>query len=75
MSQAVLSEIEETISKLSKDQQLVLISRIAEKLRDKTSEDSHFEDELETMAQDEEIQNELREIERDFHSTELDGLD
>jgi hypothetical protein len=74
MSQMVLSQIEQNILQLSTDEQLLLISRVAERLRKKSVEDSEFEKQLMEMANDENIQKELKEIEADFLHTELDGL-
>ena len=74
MSQIALSEIEQNIMRLSADEQLLLISRIAEKLRRKIDESTDFEKSLAEMANDADIQRELKEIEEDFRHTELDGL-
>lgn len=74
MNEMALSEIERSIGLLSTDEQLLLISRVAEKLRAKTPKDSGFENELAEMADDADIQRELKEIEADFRSTEFDGL-
>lgn len=74
MSQAILSEIEENILQLPVDEQLLLISRVAERLRGKIDGENNFESELAEMANDENIQRELKEIEEDFRYTELDGL-
>ncbi len=75
MSQVVLSEIEQNILQLSADEQLFLISRVAEKLRKKLDDVSDFEAQLVEMANDTDIQRELKEIEEDFRQTELDGLE
>ena len=75
MNQTILSEIEQNILSLPVDEQLRLISRVAEKLRGKIEEDSDFEIQLAEMAKDEHIQKELKEIEADFRHTELDGLE
>ena len=74
MSQIALSEIEQDVMRLSADEQLSLISRIAEKLRRKIDESTDFEKSLAEMANDADIQRELKEIEEDFRHTELDGL-
>jgi hypothetical protein len=74
MSEAVLSEIEQNILQLPVDEQLLLISRVAEKLRGKIDESLEFESSLAEMANDENIQRELKEIESDFRRTEFDGL-
>ncbi len=74
MSQAILSQIEQNILQLPIDEQLLLISRVAEKLRSKLEGEKDFETELTEMANDENTQRELKEIEKDFRSTEFDGL-
>lgn len=75
MSEAVLSEIEQNILQLPVKEQLLLISRVAEKLRGKFDESPEFESSLAEMASDENIQRELKEIETDFRRTEFDGLE
>ncbi len=75
MSQVILSQLEQNILQLPVDEQLLLISRIAEKLRKKIDESSEFESSLAEMADDADIQRELKEIEEDFRYTELDGLE
>jgi hypothetical protein len=75
MSQIVLSQIEQNILQLPVDEQLLLISRVAEKLRKKVETQTDFENQLSGMANDANIQRELKEIEEDFRQTELDGLE
>jgi hypothetical protein len=75
MSQIVLSQIEKNILQLPVDEQLLLISRVAERLRGKIDESADFETSLVEMANDTDIQRELKEIEEDFRFTELDGLE
>ena len=74
MNQTALSEIENSILQLPVDEQLLLISRVAEKLRGKIESDEDFETSLAKMANDENIRRELKEIEEDFRQTEFDGL-
>ena len=74
MSQVILSQIEENILQLPVDEQLLLIARVAERLRGKIDGKKDFDSELAEMANDENIQRELREIEKDFRYTEFDGL-
>lgn len=74
MSQAILSQIEQNILQLPIDEQLLLISRVAERLRSKIEGSKDFDSEIEEMANDESIQRELKEIEKDFRYTEFDGL-
>ncbi len=76
MSQTVLSDIEQSVLQLPDSEQLLLISRVAEKLRRRNIEsESEFENQLAEMANDSEIQRELNEIEADFRQTEFDGLE
>lgn len=75
MSQIVLSQIEKNILQLPVDEQLLLISRVAEKLRKKIEIRTEFENHLSKMAKDASIQRELKDIEQDFRRTELDGLE
>lgn len=74
MSEIVLAQIEKHIQELPVDEQLLLIARVAEKLRHNAQNDFEFEADLARMADDEEVQAELKSIERDFAVTELDGL-
>jgi hypothetical protein len=74
MSQTALSEIEQNIMQLSTGEQLLLISRVAERLRRKVEPNSEFENQLTEMANNTDIQKELKEIEADFRHTEFDGL-
>ncbi len=74
MNQIILSEIEQSILQLSADEQLLLISRVAEKLRRRVDAANDYESQLGEMANDVEIQRELKEIEADFKQTEFDGL-
>ncbi len=74
MNQIELSEIEQNIMSLTANEQLLLISRVAEKLRKKNISETDFENELAEMANDADIRRELKEIEEDFRYTELDGL-
>ena len=76
MSRIVLSDIEQSILQLPDNEQLLLISRVAEKLRRRNIEsESEFENQLAEMANDSEIKRELNQIETDFSETEFDGLD
>ena len=75
MNQVVLSQIEQSIFELPADEQLLLIARVAEKLRGKIDGGSDFESRLAEMAEDQDVQRELKEIEKDFRRTEFDGLE
>ena len=69
-----MSQIEKNILDLPVDEQLKLISRVAERLRRQNAMDPGFEPGLAAMAVDEDVQRELRDIEQDFRQTEFDGL-
>jgi hypothetical protein len=75
MNDLVLSQIEKSIDDLSTDEQLRLISRVAEKLRKNSENEARLELQIEEMAADEQIRSEIRAIERDFAAAEMDGLD
>ena len=66
MNLAALSQIEESISQLSLAEQLWLIERVAQRLRDTLKTQSTFDQQLAAMAADQEIQQELRRIEEEF---------
>lgn len=68
-----VSEIEKQINGLPYHDQLLLIERVAHRLRE--SESSVLEGQLVAMANDPEIQVELRRIEEDVSATEMDGLE
>lgn len=70
-----LAELEEDIERLSVNDQLLLIERVSQRIRGSLSTKSDIETQLNAMAADPEIQKEIRDIERDFASTEEDGLD
>jgi len=74
MSQLILSEIEQKVLQLPADEQLLLISRVAGKLRGKIDGENDFENQLAEMADDAEIQREIKAIEADFRESEFDGL-
>lgn len=74
MSDLALSQIEKSIDDLSTDEQLRLISRVAEKLRKSGENGARFDLQLEQMAADEQIRSEMRAIEKDFAATEMDSL-
>ena len=80
MPSAILNQIEESLDQLSHKEQLWLIEQLAHHLREDTTdsdniEQAYFEKQLEKMATDPEIQAELRKIDREFISTETDGLE
>ena len=72
MASLLLDEIEEMIGKLSPQERSLLMRRLASDQR--TWSQSMFENQLKAMADDPEVQSELRAIEREFAATEADGL-
>ena len=74
MSPIVISQIEQSILALPAEEQLRLISRVADTLRKRAEYENDFDTQLAEMAKDPEIQRELKEIESDFRVTEFDGL-
>ena len=75
MSQVVLAEIEETIQRLAPDDQLWLISRLAQSLQRNYGRQTERREQLAAMAADEAIQHELQAIDEEFRHTEADGLE
>jgi len=76
MNMPILSQMEDRISHLSLAEQLWLMERLVQRIREKTvNTKSQFESDLMTMANDPQIQNELRQIEEEFAFTGADGLD
>ena len=71
----ILNQIEENIKRLSTDEQLYIIERIAKIIREKTLKESTLKNQLTAMANDLEIQKELCDINREFAHTESDGLE
>jgi len=75
MNLSALSQIEESIAQLSLVEQLRLIERVAQRLREHLDAQSTFDQQLVAMAADQEMQQELRRIEEEFAHTAADGLD
>jgi hypothetical protein len=76
MNMPILSQMEDRISRLSLDEQLWLMERLVQRIKENTiSPKSGFESDLIAMANDPEIQSELQEIEKEFAYAEADGLD
>jgi hypothetical protein len=75
MNLAALSQIEDSIAQLSLAEQLWLIERVAQHLRDTLGAQSTGDQQLAAMAADQEIQQELRRIEEEFTPAAADGLD
>ncbi len=79
MRSAVLNQVEETISQLSRQEQLWLIEQLAHRLREgstKIAPRDHpaSKDQLIAMASDPQIRMELQKIDQEFVVTEADGL-
>jgi hypothetical protein len=80
MTSPSLSQIEQSISLLSYEEQLWLVERIIHNLRvtrsseNLSSQPQTFEQQLSQMANDPAIQGELKAIEQEFTITEMDGL-
>ena len=62
----LLTELEETICRLSLDEQLLLIERVSHRIRTDISEKTDIDAQLSKMAADPEIQKELQKIEHEF---------
>lgn len=75
MDATVLEKIEADICQLSFPDQLLLIERLAHRIRAQAlPSQASLADELAAMANDSDIQRELRQIETEFADTETDGL-
>lgn len=75
MSETVL-QLESSILKLPREEQLWLVERIIHALREsEMRERAMWETDLIAMAADPAIQNEIREIDEEFSVTESDGLE
>ncbi|MEM7114777.1 MAG: hypothetical protein AAF614_20240 [Chloroflexota bacterium] len=71
-----LAQIEKNIDLLTLDEQLWLIERLVQRVRKSNlHQQSEVGNDLAAMANDPEIQNELRSIEAEFAYAEADGLD
>ena len=75
MNMMVLSQIEENIYELSLDEQLWLIERLAQHIRNAMARNDDIETQLTAMANDPEIQDELQMISAEFAIAEADGLE
>ncbi len=76
MSSVELVSIESKIAQLPKDDQLLLIERLAHRLRKADAlDDQLLEKELAAMAADPEIRRELAAINEEFAVSESDGLE
>ena len=75
MTPSVLSELEESICQLSLTEQLWLIERLAQRIREHMVGRDTLDSQLGAMARDPEVQAELQEINREFAHAESDGLE
>ena len=80
MPSVVLNQVEEAISRLSREEQLWLIEQLAHHLRKGSTKGEEraqyaFKSQLIAMSSDSEIQTELKKIDREFTITEADGLE
>ena len=75
MKMMVLSQLEENIYELPLDEQLWLMERLAQNIRNLIATKQDIEMQLMAMANDPEIQNELQMIEEEFALAEADGLE
>ena len=74
MTDSELDRLESAICHLTFTEQVWLMDRLAQKIRDRSARVMSVKDEhLEAMAEDPAIQRELIEIENEFASTEHDG--
>jgi hypothetical protein len=75
MDQSVLSQIENSFSQLSISEQLWLIERLVHYVHHNTLRGGNdLDSQMALMAADQQIQNELQNIEREFTHAEADGL-
>ena len=75
MTSPTLDTIEAAIEQLSLPEQLTLMERLASRIRSRTLRAPAARDsDLAAMANDPDMQRELRQIEAEFAVTEADGL-
>ncbi|HMZ80017.1 MAG TPA: hypothetical protein PLL06_09980 [Acidobacteriota bacterium] len=75
MPSANLIQLEELIGRLPIIEQLVLIERVSQQIRQRLSSGKNEDAQLAFMAADPEIQTELGKINDEFLVTEADGLE
>ena len=71
----ILSQLEKNIYELPLDEQLRLMERLAQNIRNAMARKQDIEMQLAAMADDPEIQNELQMIAEEFALAESDGLE
>jgi hypothetical protein len=72
---APLAELEAAVSELPIEDQLRLVERLTQRIRERFAAKIDIEAQLREMAEDAEIQKELQDINREFAVAEADGLD
>jgi hypothetical protein len=75
MNDSIVTQIEDSFNQLSISEQLWLIERLVHRVHDATLSRGDVDEQLALMANDPEIQNELRDIEQEFSHAEADGLE
>lgn len=75
MNTVALSEIENRIRQFPIAEQLWLVERVAQNIREQLAAKPSLEEQLAMMAADPNIQRELRDIEEEFGIAVFDGLD
>ena len=76
MNNPTLERIEADISQLPLSEQLLLMERLAHRIRQRAlPPQPDFDSQLAAMASDPDIQRELRQIEAEFAGTEAGSLD
>ncbi|BBL76071.1 hypothetical protein [Methylomagnum ishizawai] len=75
MNMVRLVEIENRIRQFPIAEQLWLVERVAQHIREQLAAESSLEAQLAAMAADPNIQRELREIEKEFDVAMSDGLE
>lgn len=67
MNMPILSQMDDRIGRLSLDEQLWLMERLVQRIKENTvNRTSQFENDLVAMGNDPEVQSELREIKKEF---------
>jgi hypothetical protein len=76
MNDSIVTQIEDGFNQLSISEQLWLIERLVHHVHEATlNSRSGLDEQLALMANDPEIQRELRNIEQEFSHAEADGLE
>ncbi len=75
MNQMTVSQIEKSILQLPVAEQLLIISRVAEKLHGELDAEPTFDAQLTEMANDPDIKREISEINAEFEQSERDGME